>query len=116
MAGSGVVGSVSGGDVSAKGGGGTSGEGGGGSSSTFTHEKQKLINKVQVVGARSHPSSLLPPYFLPTSFFPPSFPPFYLPPSPVALYFQVHLPLCLSLGGNRTPLVCTVSCVAGDCL
>ena len=52
MAGSGVVGSVSVGDVSAKGGGGTIGEGGGGSSSTITHEKQKLISKVQVVGAR----------------------------------------------------------------
>ena len=48
--GNGVVGSVSGGDVSAKGVGG--GEGGGGSSSTITHEKQKLISKVQVVGAR----------------------------------------------------------------
>ena len=50
VAGIGVVGSVSGGDVSAKGVGG--GESGGGSSSTITHEKQKLISKVQVVGAR----------------------------------------------------------------
>ena len=41
---------VLGGDVSAKGVGG--GDGGGGSSSTITHEKQKLISKVQVVGAR----------------------------------------------------------------
>ena len=47
VAGSGVVGTVSGGetDVSAKGVGG--GEGGGGSSSTSTHEQQKLITKVQ---------------------------------------------------------------------
>ena len=52
MAGSGVVGSVSGGDVNAKGVGGTSGGGGGGSSLTITREKQKLTNKVQVVGAR----------------------------------------------------------------
>ena len=49
-AGSVVVGSVSGGDVSVKGVGG--GEGGGGSSLTNTHEKQKLISKVQIVGAR----------------------------------------------------------------
>ena len=48
MAGSGVVGSVRGDDVSAKGVGGTSGEDGGGSSSTITHEKQKLISKVQI--------------------------------------------------------------------
>ena len=45
VAGNGVVGSVSGGVVNAKG-------VGGGSSSTITHEKQKLISKVQVVGAR----------------------------------------------------------------
>ena len=50
VAGNGVVGSVSGGVVNAKGVGG--GEGGGGSSSTITHEKQMLISKVQVVGAR----------------------------------------------------------------
>ena len=49
VAGNGVVDSVSGGVVNAKGvGGGESG----GSSSTITQEKQKLINKVQVVGAR----------------------------------------------------------------
>ena len=50
VAGNDVVGSVSGGVVNAKGVGG--GEGGGGSSSTITHEKQNLISKFQVVGAR----------------------------------------------------------------
>ena len=39
-------------DISAKGVGGTSGGGGGGSSLTIAREKQKLTNKVQVVGAR----------------------------------------------------------------
>ena len=46
-----MVGSVSGSAVNAMGVGG--GEGGGGSSLTITHEKQKLISKVQVVGACS---------------------------------------------------------------
>ena len=50
VAGNGVVDSVSEGVVNVEGVGG--GEGGGGSSSTITHEKQKLISKVQVVGAR----------------------------------------------------------------